>query len=273
MCTAAFSGLLVMALASPSATEAAFDVSHFSVAPSTTQARGHPNISVSITFADPNAGVKDIALHLPAGLSASRSAIPFCPRKRLLADLCPARSKVGSITIVGQAFGFDLALTRKIYSVRPAASEWLRLAVPIFGTYSKPGLAAELPVTVRPDDRGLDMSVTGLPREVGGIAVRVKAVSFRLRGVATSKVKKRLRRRSFLTNPPSCTPATSVLEITSQEVPARVISRLSSFTPTGCRSAQLEMLDRGVFSEAGEIGIPLLGKGPYAFFRLFRTDE
>jgi hypothetical protein len=229
--------LVVVALAGARSAQAAVDVAHFSVAPSTTERSGHPNLRVAVRFGASNTPLKDIAFHLPAGLTANPSAIPFCSRRRLLADLCPARSRAGSLTIVGEVFGFELAVTRKIYNVKPSPAERLRLAVPIFGSLSRPGVAADLPVTERPGDRGLDMAVVGLPRDINGIAIRAREVSFSFKGVARRRVGKRLRRKAFLTNPATCTPATSVLELTSHDAPTTKVTRTSSFTPTGCGPA------------------------------------
>jgi hypothetical protein len=225
--------LLVAVLGTASA-NAAPDVAHFSVTPSTTQAGSHPNLQVSIAFAAPTSDVRDFALHLPTGLTANPAAIPFCPRKRLLAGLCSSRTKVGLITLVAEAFGFELPVTRKIYNVRPVGTERLRLGVPIYGTFSRPGVAAELPVTERPADKGLALTLTGLPQEVNGYRIRIKRLDIWIRGTARTRIRKRLRTRAFLTNPRTCTPATSVLELTSHDVPPVTIRRESTFTPTGC---------------------------------------
>jgi hypothetical protein len=210
-----------------------FSISRFSVAPSTTQAGGHPNLSVSFSFAEPST-VRDVSLHLPAGLTANPGAIPFCARKWLVRSLCPSKSKVGSLTVTAVAFDLELPVTRSFYNISPVAHERLRLGAPLLGTYSRPGIAAELPVTERPGDKGLDMTVAGLPSEVGGYPVRLKDVSLRIRGVARIRVRKRLKERPFLTNPLSCAPATSVLAVTPQDAPAAPVTTASSFTPSGC---------------------------------------
>jgi hypothetical protein len=226
---------VLLAAAGATQASAAVDVGLFSVAPSTTTAGGHPNLRVSVRFTDGSSGLKDIALHLPGGLAANPRAASFCRPKRLAADLCPPQSKVGSVTVVGVAFGLELTVTRKIYNVRAKPGERLRLAVPIFGSLRRPGIAAELPVTARPADGGLDMAVTGLPREVNGISVSIKEVGFSFRGVVRTRTKKRrLRTRAFLTNPLACAPATSVLDVTSHDAPSQKIVRTSVFTPTGC---------------------------------------
>jgi hypothetical protein len=277
---AAVAAVLAGVLPTASA-HAAPDVSQFSVTPSTTQAGGHPNLQISTSFSSPSSGVKDFALHLPAGLSATPTAIPYCTRKRLLADICSPRSVAGSITAVGEAYGFDVPVSRKIYNVRPVASERVRLAVPILGSLSRPGIAAELPVTERPADKGLDMVVSGLPQQVNGLPIRVKRLSIRLRGTVRTRVRKRLRTKAFLTNPRTCTPATSVLEVTTHEAPTATITKTSAFTPTGCSDGakaastrqlvppplELERLPPGALPGTqirGDFKVPGLGAVRYA---------
>jgi hypothetical protein len=226
------STVLLAAFASSGVASGAPTVSGFSVTPSTTRAGGHPNLRTTITFSEP-AGVKDLGLHLPAGLTANPRAVPFCSRKRLLADLCPRSTRVGSLTVVAVAYGFDLPVTREIYNAQPRTTERLRLAVPILGSYSRPGIAAELPVTERPTDKGLDITVTGLPNEVYGVPIRARELSFSLKGVSRRKIKRRIRIRAFLTNPTSCTPAASVLELNLHDSPTTMTAS-SAFTPSGC---------------------------------------
>jgi hypothetical protein len=212
----------------------AVTVTGFSVAPSTTKAGGHPNVRVTIAFSE-QVAVSGLALHLPPGLSAEPHAIPFCPRKKLWADLCPRSSRVGSIAIVAVAYGLELPVTRKIYNARPGPAERLRFGVPIIPSYTGPGVAAELPVSERPD-KGLDIAVAGLPSDVGGIPVRLKEITVGIKGVSRSRIKKRIRKRAFLTNPVACMPATSVLDVTLHDAPTSPLTASSSFTPSGCVS-------------------------------------
>ena len=225
--------LLVTGFATVDSAQATATIAQFSVAPSTTLAGGHPNLRVSTTFTEPT-GVKDIALHLPPGLTANPAAIPFCARKRLLADLCSPSDKAGSIMIVAVAYGFDFPITRDIYNVRPMPGERLRLGVPILGSYSHPGIAAELPVDQRPVDGGLDMAVTGLPDQIGSIPIRMRELGLSLKGVPRKRLKRKIRRRPFLTNPLSCTSATSVLNVTLHDPAATALRASSVFTPSGC---------------------------------------
>jgi hypothetical protein len=224
--------LVVAAIAAPFS-EAAVDVSTFSVTPSTTAAGGHPNLAISVAFAEPTTGVKDIALHLPAGLTANPNAFAYCSRRRLVRYICPAKSRLGSFTVVVLAYGIQLPFRADLYNMRPAPTERVRIGTPI--PTPKQVLAGVLPIRQRPADGGLDVAVTGLPQEVpGGIVVRVVAVKISLMGTVRRKVRKKWRRRSFLTNPTTCVPATSVLELTTFDVPPTVITKTSSYTPTGC---------------------------------------
>ena len=75
------------------------------------------------------------------------------------------------------------------------------------------------------------MAIKGLPSEFGGYPVRLKSVSVRIKGVARTRVRKKVRTRAFLTNPAACMPATSILEIASQEPAAVPVTSSSSFTP------------------------------------------
>jgi hypothetical protein len=225
--------LTLLAAAIPSAASASAGLSEFAVTPSTTKAGGHPNLNIAVAFSEPAGGVTSVALHLPNGLAAHPRAVPFCSRWNLARNMCLPRTKVGSLTATAVAYGIELPVTQPIHNVKPAAGERLRLGIPIFGSYSRPGIAAELPVVERPADHGLDMAVTGLPTEVAGVPVRISKVGVWLRGLSRVKTGKRTRKQPFLTNPKTCTPAISVLDVTFVQPPA--LTAQSSFTPTGCR--------------------------------------
>jgi hypothetical protein len=227
---AAAATFLVALFWSTAPAHAGATITAFSVTPSTTRAGGHPNLTVSVAFSEPT-GFSALAMHLPAGLTARPRAIPFCGRRDLLADFCPRRSKAGSFTVVAVAYGIELPVAREIYNVRPRGAERLRLGVPIIPSYTRAAVAAELPVTERPD-KGLDLAVAGLPAEVAGVPVRAKTFRLFLKGTSRTRIKKRVRKRAFLTNPTSCSPAVSSLDVTLHD--ATRVSASSSFTPSGC---------------------------------------
>jgi hypothetical protein len=224
--------LIALFLVAPA--QAALNVSDFSMTPSTTQAGGHPDLTVSESFDPPTADIKEIALHLPAGLTAKPRAAPFCRRSYLVADLCPLQTKVGRLSLVGVALGFEAEVERNIYNLKPSGQEALRLGVPLFGSVTRGGAALVLPVQERPADHGLDLAVAGPPREVGGYPVSLEQITFRLKGSVRARIKGKLRRRAFLTNPASCGPASTALDVVAYEGPPPMVTKASTFTLTGC---------------------------------------
>lgn len=223
---------LALLLSAPSS-GAAPTVSRFSVTPSTTRAGGHPDLRISTVFEPPTSDVRSMLLHLPPGLTANPAAAPFCARASLTADLCPLRTKVGSVSLTGVALGFEADVARNIYNMRPRGAERLRLGVPLFGSLTRGGVSIVLIANLRPDD-GLDFAVAGPPREIAGFPIQLKAVDVRLKGTLKRRVRHRTRKRAFLTNPRSCSPATTVLDILTYDEPPVTVSSTSSFTPSGC---------------------------------------
>jgi hypothetical protein len=177
---------------------------------------------------------EEIALHLPGGLTTNARAAPFCSRSYLVADLCPLQTKVGEVRLVGVALGLEAEVARNIYNLKPRGSERLRLGVPLFGSVSRGGAALVLPVRERPEDHGLDVAVAGPPREVAGYSVGIKEVTFRLKGTVRARIRGMLRRRALLTNPGSCGPASTALDVVAYEGPPPRLTQVSTFTLTGC---------------------------------------
>jgi hypothetical protein len=232
--TVAFTGAAFGVLATTPPAHSAVSVSRFAMTPSTTQAGGHPTLDLVVAFSPATSDVKSIVLHLPAGLTANARAAPFCPRAQLVSDFCPLKTRVGNVTLAGEALGFQAEAKRNIYNVAPTGAERLRLGVPVFGSFSRGGVALTLPVTARPGDNGLDVAVAGPPREVAGYAIGIREVGFHLQGVIRRRLKHGLRKRALLTNPPSCQPAVTTLEITPYDPATPVVNQSSVFTPTGC---------------------------------------
>jgi hypothetical protein len=106
--------------------------------------------------------------------------------------------------------------------------------VPLFGSVSRGGAALVLPVTQRPGDHGLDVAVAGPPREAGGYPVALKQITFRLKGSVRARIKGRPRRRALLTNPASCGPASTALDLFAYDGLPPMVTMVSTFTLTGC---------------------------------------
>ena len=93
-CTALLcASLLLLVGAAPAS---AFDVPNFSVTPSTTQAGGHPNLTVVVDRTGTDAeDIRDLYLDLPPGLIGNTTAVGACTDAQFNSDTCPANSAVG----------------------------------------------------------------------------------------------------------------------------------------------------------------------------------
>src|SRR4026208_2162152 len=87
-------GLLVSA-----APAGAFDIT-VNATPSTTQAGGHPDLTVQIdrTGAD-NEDIRDLYLDLPPGLIGNTTTVGACTDAQFNSDTCPAKRPVGSVSV------------------------------------------------------------------------------------------------------------------------------------------------------------------------------
>ncbi len=219
----------VCGVAAPPA-QGALQITEFKLTPSTTKAGGNPNLAFSVAFlgADNRAGIKDIALHLPAGLRARPEATPYCTKKRLIENRCPIFSKIGRLAVTGTALGTSATINRKIYNMRPTGRQKVKL-----GAIALPGIPVTLPLTARPGG-GLDIGVTGVPRIGGGVTVALDRIEIWIRGKGKRRGKRKRRSKPLLVNPKSCVPADTVLDIGFYDLAVPRVTAISSFTPTGC---------------------------------------
>jgi len=221
-----FTGIFTAAIATvalvPAVAGAAVGVTQFSLTPSTLQAGGHPSIYFTAGFvgADANVGLKDLALHLPPGLRVRTNVAKRCSSRLLIRNDCPTASKVGQVKVSGSAFGTPATITRDIYNLRPFGGQQARL-----GAIALPGIPVALPVTQRPDG-GLDLVISGLPQIGGAITAQLDRIEIR--------IKSKIGRRSLLTNPATCLPALTTLDLGFRDPATPRVTAASAFTPTGC---------------------------------------
>jgi hypothetical protein len=78
------------------------------------------------------------------------------------------------------------------------------------------------------------VAVAGPPREAGGYPVALKQITFRLKGSVRARIKGRPRRRALLTNPASCGPASTALDVFAYDGLPPMVTMVSTFTLTGC---------------------------------------
>lgn len=205
-----------------SAAQAAIGVTDVTSVPGTTQAAAASSYSLGFHLSDPGQQVKDLTIHLPPGLVGNPLAQPACPVADFTADRCAAATAVGTSQV--NADPLNLTIDGTIYNLVPPAGEPARLGI----VYRNPmisSLFVQSAVALRPDG-GLDSIIKDLPKQalVGGVlptSTTVKGISLTLRS-------------SFITNPTSCGPALTRVEVTSYAAPQTVAAGEASYTPTGC---------------------------------------
>jgi hypothetical protein len=155
----------------------------FHIAPSTSPAAAHADLTTSFDFAHQETGkevertyndVRDIVVNLPAGFVGSNTAVPTCSEAQLLSGWpkglnvnesgllsnCPPASQIGKITLkTNVLIGGRQLLTVPVYNME----------VPSFGVAAELGfktsvLTQILRVDVRPGDTGLTVTTPNIPK-------------------------------------------------------------------------------------------------------------
>ena len=233
LCSAARALALGAAAAAvcPGAASAAVSITSFSVTPSTTQAGGHPNLVVDTSLAsNPDTDdVKSLHVVLPQGLVGDPASAGRCSQSAFTADACPADSKVGTTTVTATVLGSSMDSAGDVYSLAAVGSEPARLGIVVRPTLVGMPLQKiflQSAVTVGPDTNfGLATTFDNLPRQAGGLDIRMDRLKLTLFGAAAHG--------PFVSNPTSCRPAIANTTITSYDAPGSA-SASGGFTPTGC---------------------------------------
>jgi hypothetical protein len=203
--------------------EAAIGVTGVTVSATPTQAAAKSVYRLGFRLSDPGQQVKDLTIHLPPGLVGNPLAQPTCAIADFTQDKCAASTAVGSSQV--DADPGSLTIDGTIYSLVPQPGEPARLGI-VYRSASISSLFVQSAVSLRPEDGGLDSIIKDLPKQakIGGLLpaeTTVKGISLTLRD-------------SFVSNPTSCAPALTRVDITSYAAPTVVASGSVSYTPTGC---------------------------------------
>jgi len=233
--------LLALSIAASSAS-AAFNSTGFSLQPSSTQAGGHPAVTINAAN-DPvgSDALKNLDIDLPAGMQLNPQAVASpCSTASFNSDSCAASTYVGSISVSFRAYGNTYSANGAVYSITPDNNSLIN-----FGFIVRPsgfqkffftsGRATGL-ATVRQGldaDYGLSISVPNLPRSIQptwwfstSMAITNISITFNSRANASQNGK------YFAYAPTRCNTAVSRATLTSYA--GSSASRTSSFTPTGC---------------------------------------
>jgi hypothetical protein len=216
-------------------------LSDFKVEPSSKAGGGHPNVTITQTFAygaSTSDSVKDGFVRLQPGLLGNPQAAGFCTQEQFKSDACPADSAVGSVAVDADVRLLPpplapVAVTSngKVYNLRPTGDEPARLGIvveAVAGLIGEP-LFLQAPVYVRPgpDGYGLESTFADQPNQAaGGIPIQIKKIALTLNGKAS--------KGSFMRMPTSCATGRSLSRANSWEASNVFSEREFLMTPTGC---------------------------------------
>ncbi|MBI5310821.1 MAG: hypothetical protein HZB14_07345, partial [Actinobacteria bacterium] len=249
----AFCSALVLLATTANRADASFAITDFTLTPSTTQAGGHPNthyhVDPDAPLADRTDGddLKKVTIDFPAGLLANpEAANPKCTTSQFSSDKCPSTSYIGSMSVKWRERSWLWSTTASaagsVYILTPATAGSAVTVGFILrpSGYRKIYLKTEVTgvVTVRSGtdaDYGLTLVVDNIPRTMvttGGSTknITINDITVDINARAnTSKTGP-----YFAFNPTRCTAANTRATITSYK--NVVVTRNSSFTPSGCEN-------------------------------------
>ncbi len=246
--------LLVAAIAAgallvvPSLASAALSVSSVDVSMTTTQAGGHPELSITTNYTgdtrtqiggpgrtNPIADSPSIyEIHLPPGLNGNPLAAATCALADFQADRCAPSTVVGRSLqgVIPLATGTEVRLPGFIYNLETEnPDQAAMLGVQTFAEDPRtrtPFVASRTPfeLLISPSDYGLDSINTERLTAVGAFGpIFISSLGLRLNGAAA--------RGFFTSNPTACTPI-QVTTTTTSNAGQTAAGQSAPFTPTGC---------------------------------------
>ncbi len=170
---------------------------------------GHASPFVlSISRADGQQYLSSFVAHLPAGLVGLVGGVPLCREPAAAMGACQPDARVGTATIAAGAGPLPLVTSGPVYLTGPYAGAPLGLQILIpaaGGPFDLGSVLMRSRVLVNPKTLALTIASDPLPRSLGGIPLRLRAVEVTLD------------RPAFIVNPTSCAPQLITATITSSE--------------------------------------------------------
>ncbi len=174
--------------------------------------------------------IRDLTQKLPIGIGPDLLQ-PTCPPATFQpGDACPANTQIGTTTVVATLAGIPMPQTvsGRIYYLAPDAGD----AVPGLGIVLDPPTGPKVfqrgKATINAS--GLSTTINNFPQttNIANPPLPPVNVPTRIDSLDIKLVK------SFLRNPPTCTPARTDFSVVSYEDSGTTSRAQASFTPTGC---------------------------------------
>jgi Cu/Ag efflux protein CusF len=201
---------------------------NFSGSVSTTQAGGHPDLTLTVTRPNKTEQLRNFNLHLPSGLVATSTAVTRCSQASAAAGTCAAASRVGTVTTSVGSGAETLSLSGAIHNTEPDASEPARLTAivsVVVGPFDLGTMSLPVTTSLR-GDYGVD-TATELPLRYEGVPVRIRSISMVIDGVVGGN--------DFMTNPSNCQPHTLTADMVAPD--STTVTGSFSYTTSGCPTA------------------------------------
>lgn len=249
-------------LATSSAAHASTTIESFSATPTTSQAGGHPDLTVSFSLASSEGSetAKRIIYNAPSGVGLEPNAVTHCLAEDLALNECPPDSQVGLITVRSRYEGQAEYLlgTAPVFAMQPTSGQFgvVGFTIPTLDTEKLAELSlrgasdygqrlelAKLPQGV-PVTR-VDLTLWGVPAEGPHDAERFPqgspgeppgCVGLENTSCLTSPVPSNLPLSPYTQNPTSCqSPLSSTLDVQTYESPETSSQAEASYPEaTGC---------------------------------------
>ncbi len=194
--------------------------------PHTTQGGAYDNpLSVVITRKPQQQYLSGITTALPPGLLAVIKGVPQCPAKQAAAGDCPAPTRIGTTTVLAGSGPDPISQPGTVYftGAYKGAPFGLSIVVPaIAGPFNLGTVVVRAGIEIDKHDAHLTIVSDPLPQIVGGIPLRVRAVTVTID------------RSNFVVNPTNCAALEASGTFTSAH--GATASATAPFQASGCSS-------------------------------------
>ena len=198
----------------------------FSASAASTTSGGNTDLAMAVVAPAKNQALRELDIHLPAGLVADTDAVPQCSQANAAAGNCAAGTQVGTLTTKLGTGSETLDINGAIHNVVPNSDEPARLQaiIPVVvGPYNLGKLSLAVPTQLRSGDYGVD-ATTQIPTRYEGIAVRMAELQMNLLGNVGGN--------GFIKNPSKCGVATISADMLGSGGDS--VSGSSNYTVDGC---------------------------------------
>jgi|HigsolmetaAR201D_1030396.scaffolds.fasta_scaffold02894_2 hypothetical protein len=207
------------------------------------RAGAHGDLTIKLTFQEPSHDLKDLDLHLPAGLLGNPNAADRCQPATFEAGGCPSSSRVGEVASTALVGGLlPIAVSGPIHNLAPQGGEPARLGIELsdpLGLSTPIRLQSPISVRAPGGDYGLDSIVRDVPNEVSVLGlpteIDVLDMTMTLWGNDTPERDLSL---PFIVNPTTCGPAT--VSVTAIAYDNEVARGSGAFDVSHCDTAPFQ---------------------------------